>query len=143
MGKYLTAPVASRKLPTGIPFIIGNELAERFSFYGMRAILTVFMTKHLLDSAGQPDYMSEENAKAVYHLFTAAVYFFPFSFMKETLSAATVGSRLAELAQSTEIGGFFTVPLPTHRHFPIPGMEHLILDYPDALGDNGAGDELE
>ena len=39
-------------MPTGVPYIIGNELAERFSFYGMKGILTVFMTKHLLDSAG-------------------------------------------------------------------------------------------
>ena len=77
MGKYLTTPVASHKLPGGIPFIIGNELAERFSFYGMRGILTVFMTKHLVDSAGAPDYMSEEDAKKFYHLFTAAAYFFP------------------------------------------------------------------
>jgi len=77
MGKYVSAPVASTKMPGGIPYIIGNELAERFSFYGMRGILTVFMTKHLLDSSGQPDYMNEEDAKAVYHLFTAAAYFFP------------------------------------------------------------------
>jgi len=77
MGQYLTSPVPSTRLPAGIPFIIGNELAERFSFYGMKGILTVFMTKHLLDRAGQPAYMSEEDAKAVYHLFTAAAYFFP------------------------------------------------------------------
>lgn len=64
-------------MPGGIPFIIGNELAERFSFYGMKAILTVFMTRHLLDAAGQPDYMNDEQAKGVYHLFTAAAYFFP------------------------------------------------------------------
>ena len=77
MAKYLTVPVMSKKMPGGVPYIIGNELAERFSFYGMRSILTVFMTKHLLDSSGQPDYMSEEEAKAAYHLFTAAAYFFP------------------------------------------------------------------
>ena len=64
-------------MPTGIPYIIGNELAERFSFYGMKCILTVFMTKHLLDAAGQPDFLSDEKAKAVYHLFTAGAYFFP------------------------------------------------------------------
>jgi len=77
MGQYLTSPVPTTRMPAGIPFIIGNELAERFSFYGMKGILTVFMTKHLLDRAGQPAYMSEEDAKAVYHLFTAAAYFFP------------------------------------------------------------------
>ena len=30
-----------------IPYIIGNEAAERFSFYGMKGILTIFMTKYL------------------------------------------------------------------------------------------------
>ena len=43
--RYLTAPVNSTKMPTGIPFIIGNEAAERFSFYGMKTILAVFMTQ--------------------------------------------------------------------------------------------------
>ncbi|MEC9002070.1 MAG: MFS transporter, partial [Planctomycetota bacterium] len=75
--QYLTVPTDSTRLPGGIPYIIGNEAAERFSFYGMKAILTVFMTKHLVDAAGQPAYLSDENAKAVYHLFTAGAYFFP------------------------------------------------------------------
>jgi len=64
-------------MPPGVKWIIGNELAERFSFYGMKCILTVFMTKHLLDASGQPDFLSDENAKGVYHLFTAGAYFFP------------------------------------------------------------------
>ena len=42
---YATAPVASTKMPPGIPYIVGNEAAERFSFYGMRSILVIFMTQ--------------------------------------------------------------------------------------------------
>ena len=42
-----TIPIDSPLMPPGIPYIIGNEAAERFSFYGMRAILVVFMTKYL------------------------------------------------------------------------------------------------
>jgi dipeptide/tripeptide permease len=53
--KYRSAPISSSKLPSGIPFIVGNEAAERFSYYGMRAILVVFMTQYMLDSAGAPD----------------------------------------------------------------------------------------
>lgn len=76
--EFRTAPDPTlTSMPPGVPFIIGNELAERFSFYGMRAILTVFMTEHLLNAAGKPDYLSEENAKGIYHLFVAAAYFFP------------------------------------------------------------------
>ena len=77
MGKYRTTPVASSTMPKGIPYIIGNEAAERFSFYGMRSILTVYMTKHLVDSAGNPDYMNEAESKGMFHLFVFASYFFP------------------------------------------------------------------
>ena len=74
---YTTAPVPSKKWPAGISYIIGNEAAERFSFYGMKGILVVFMTAHLLNSQGQADYMSEADAKVWFHLFTSAVYFTP------------------------------------------------------------------
>ena len=47
--KYLTSPPEITGLPKGIPYIIGNEFAERFSFYGMRGILdqktSIFITK--------------------------------------------------------------------------------------------------
>jgi proton-dependent oligopeptide transporter, POT family len=74
---YLTAPLATNRMPPGIPYIIGNEAAERFSFYGMRAILVVFMTRYLVDALGQPDLMQKEEAKYYYHLFVASAYFFP------------------------------------------------------------------
>ena len=64
-------------MPKGIPYIIGNELAERFSFYGMKCILTVFMTKYLIDSNGNAALMSDKDATYWYHLFTSAVYFTP------------------------------------------------------------------
>jgi POT family proton-dependent oligopeptide transporter len=64
-------------MPGGIPYIIANEAAERFSFYGMRAILVVFMTQYLLDASGTLDVMSEEDAKGWYHLFVSAVYLTP------------------------------------------------------------------
>jgi len=64
------------KYPKGIPYIIGNELAERFSYYGMRAILVVFMTQYLM-SHGKPDPMSENEATTWYHLFSMVNYFTP------------------------------------------------------------------
>ena len=77
MSKYLTAPRASKKMPKGIPYIIGNEAAERFSFYGMKCILVIFMTKYLMDSSGSLSPMNKEEATYFYHLFTSAVYFTP------------------------------------------------------------------
>jgi POT family proton-dependent oligopeptide transporter len=75
---YRTAPAPSAEIPAGIPFIIGNELAERFSYYGMRAIMVVFMTQYLMDAGGNPATMSANEAKAYFHLFVAITYFTPF-----------------------------------------------------------------
>jgi len=64
------------KIPSQIPFIIGNEGCERFSFYGMRNILTVFLTTSLL--LAMPDKAARElHAKDIFHLFVIGVYFFP------------------------------------------------------------------
>ena len=74
---HRTAPVDSDQMPSGIPYIIGNEAAERFSYYGMRAILVVFMTQYLMGADGQLDPMTDEEAKGWYHLFGSAVYALP------------------------------------------------------------------
>lgn len=74
---YKTRPDESNTLPTGIPYIVGNEAAERFSYYGMRAILVVFMTQYLMNSSGQLDVMSENEAQGYFHLFVSTAYFMP------------------------------------------------------------------
>ncbi|MCB1225353.1 MAG: MFS transporter [Verrucomicrobiales bacterium] len=74
-------------MPSGVPHIIGNEFAERFSFYGMRAILFVFMTTALKTHQGAADLMQEAEATAWVHTFITAVYFTPL-----------LGGLLADLA---------------------------------------------
>lgn len=69
--------VRSNTMPPGIPYIVGNEAAERFSYYGMRTILTVFMTQYLMNSSGQLDVMSEGDAKFWYHMFMLVNYLMP------------------------------------------------------------------
>jgi POT family proton-dependent oligopeptide transporter len=64
-------------MPPGIPYIISNEAAERFSFYGMKTILAIFMTNYLADEAGSPDLMTEGQATVWVHSFVTAVYFTP------------------------------------------------------------------
>jgi POT family proton-dependent oligopeptide transporter len=70
-----TPPAASRRWPAALPFIVGNEACERFSFYGMRSVLTVFLVDHLL--AASPPAARVGEAKEIFHLFVMAVYFFP------------------------------------------------------------------
>ena len=62
-------------LPRQSPYIIGNEACERFSFYGMRNILTPFLITSLLLSA--PLAERAGIAKDIFHTFVIGVYFFP------------------------------------------------------------------
>lgn len=62
-------------MPKQIPFIIANEGCERFSFYGMRNILTMFLMTSLLLSI--PEDMRKGEAKDIFHTFVIGVYFFP------------------------------------------------------------------
>lgn len=64
-------------MPSGVPYIIGNEFAERFSFYGMRTILMIFMTQALVNHEGMQDVMSEPEAAKWMHVYMGAVYLTP------------------------------------------------------------------
>src|SRR2546423_6268066 len=75
--QYLTSPPNISTMPPGVPYIIGNEAAERFSFYGMRSILIIFMTHYLVTSAGASDHMSDAEARQNFALFVSAGYFLP------------------------------------------------------------------
>ena len=75
--KYLTSPPKISTMPPGVPYIIGNEAAERFSYYGMNSILTIFMTKYLLDKMGHLSVMPPAAAEAWYHTFVSVLYLLP------------------------------------------------------------------
>jgi len=75
--RYRAAPASIEGMPPGIPYIVGNEAAERYSYYGMRAILVIFMTKYLMNAEGGLELMTDEQAKTWFHGFVTAVYFFP------------------------------------------------------------------
>lgn len=63
------------RMPRQIPYIIANEGCERFSFYGMRNILTPFLISTLLMFLPESERAGE--AKHVFHTFVIGVYFFP------------------------------------------------------------------
>jgi POT family proton-dependent oligopeptide transporter len=66
---------ATGKMPRQIPYIIANEGCERFSFYGMRNILTPFLISTLL--LFLPESARTGEARHVFHTFVIGVYFFP------------------------------------------------------------------
>ena len=72
-----TAEASQGRMPRQIPYIIGNEACERFSFYGMRNILVPFLISSVL-LAYLPDQAAREGAaKDLFHSFVIGVYFFP------------------------------------------------------------------
>lgn len=73
--KYIEGLMARPQFPRQIPFIIGNEACERFSFYGMRNILTTFLATSMF--AMLPAAQANAEAKEVFHIFVMGVYFFP------------------------------------------------------------------
>ena len=76
MSEAATAAAPAARLPRQVPYIIGNEACERFSFYGMRNILVQFLVSSVI-LAYLPAEMREGAAKDVFHSFVIGVYFFP------------------------------------------------------------------
>ncbi len=55
--------------PMGLAVLFFAEMWERFSYYGMRALLTLYLTKHWL--------FSDDGASGIYGAYTALVYITP------------------------------------------------------------------
>jgi len=68
------------KYPKSIPYIIGNEAAERFSFYGMRSILVTFLVAQFYNPTNNPALKAtaEAHANASTHFFVMLAYALPF-----------------------------------------------------------------
>lgn len=69
----------SNKFPAAIKYIIGNEAAERFSYYGLRAILTVYLATHFFNPSGDPLLQAGAEARAneATHFFITLNYLMP------------------------------------------------------------------
>ena len=76
--------------PRGLSTLFFTEMWERFSYYGMRAILVLFMTNAVATGGMGLD---DVTATAVYGLYTAAVYIV-------TLPGGWVADRLLGLRRS-------------------------------------------
>lgn len=78
----ITAQAVPQKsrFPKSVPYIIGNEAAERFSFYGMRSILTIFLVNQFFNPTHNPALTTFAEAKANErnHYFVMLAYALPF-----------------------------------------------------------------
>jgi POT family proton-dependent oligopeptide transporter len=66
--------------PKSLPYIIANEAAERFSFYGMRSILTTFLVLQFFNPTLNPGMqaVAEAQANEATHFFVSLAYAVPF-----------------------------------------------------------------
>lgn len=91
--------------PKGLIYLFFAELWERFSFYGMRALLVLYMTKHLL--------FDDDMAFGVYAAYMSLVYVTPM--IGGILADKILGFRKAILLGGAlmALGHFFlTIELP-------------------------------
>ncbi|KAM7321981.1 hypothetical protein ACRRTK_018822 [Alexandromys fortis] len=76
--------------PLSIAFIVVNEFCERFSYYGMKAVLTLYFLYFL--------HWNEDTSTSVYHAFSSLCYFTPI------LGAAIADSWLGKFKILSLIG---------------------------------------
>src|SRR5690554_4859394 len=95
--------------PRGLFTLFFTEMWERFSYYGMRAILILFMTT---DVAREGLGLTTETAGAVYGLYTAAVYLL-------TLPGGWIADQILGQRKAIWYGGILI--MTGHLILAIPG----------------------
>lgn len=99
--------------PVGLATLFFTEMWERFSFYGMRALLVLFMVA-ALDKGGMG--LSDTTATAIYGLYMAGVYL-------TSLPGGWIADRLIGQQRAVWYGGIiialghFTLAIPSHSSF--------------------------
>ena len=83
--------------PRGLATLFFTEMWERFSYYGMRALLILYMT-HKIAEGGLG--FSDEKAGAVYGLYTAMVYLL-------CLGGGWMADRVTGQRRAVLMGGIF------------------------------------
>ncbi len=75
-----SATAKTSRYPKSVPYIIGNEAAERFSFYGMRSILVIFLVDQFYNPAHTKALttVAEAHANESTHFFVTLAYALPF-----------------------------------------------------------------
>ncbi len=87
------------KHPAGLKYLFGTEAMERFSYYGMRAILVLYLTAATMSASGPAGLgLEEEHALSIYAIYTSLVYLTP-------LIGGMLADRYLGARKSIFIGG--------------------------------------
>jgi POT family proton-dependent oligopeptide transporter len=100
--------------PKGLMTLFFTEMWERFSYYGMRALLILFMTKAIIDGGLGFD---DKTAGAIYGLYTMGVYLL-------ALPGGWLADRLFGLKKSVWYGGIIIAL--GHFMMAMPGIVALL-----------------
>lgn len=75
----IQSEVKKTGMPKCVPYIIGNEAAERFSFYGLRSIMSTFLVAQFFNPTMNPlmQDVAEAKSNEMVHLFVTLAYFMP------------------------------------------------------------------
>jgi len=113
--------VTSTRQPRGLALLFFTEMWERFSYYGMRALLILY----LIDTASGGFGWSQEKASRFYGWYTGLAYLFP-------ILGGWLADRYLGTAKSLIIGGIvialghFTMAADTHFSF-FAGLVLIVL----------------
>jgi POT family proton-dependent oligopeptide transporter len=102
--------------PKGLMTLFFTEMWERFSYYGMRALLILFMTTAIIDGGLGFD---DKTSGAIYGLYTMGVYLL-------ALPGGWFADRLFGLKKSVWYGGIIIAI--GHFTMALPGLLHLFED---------------
>jgi POT family proton-dependent oligopeptide transporter len=99
--------------PRGLSTLFFTEMWERFSYYGMRAILTLYMTKTLAEGGLGFD---EKYAALIYATYVSSVWYLPL--IGGWLADKVFGARRAVLIGGIIIAcGHYSMAINTHLNF--------------------------
>jgi POT family proton-dependent oligopeptide transporter len=101
--------------PGGLSTLFFTEMWERFSFYGMRAILFLYMTKTTAQGGLG---WSEEFAGPIYGLYASSIYFLP-------LIGGWIADRFIGAKRATFVGGI--IIMLGHFALAVPKIQFFYL----------------
>jgi POT family proton-dependent oligopeptide transporter len=108
--------------PRGLITLFFTEMWERLSYYGMRALLVLFMTDQIMNSGMG---LTDKTATAIYGIYTGAVYLV-------ALPGGWIADRLTGAQRAVFVGGIiimsghFVLAVPSVYAF-FPGLLLVVL----------------